>query len=67
MLQYHLDKVKSLEPIYMNWDCVLADNMLNNAGIEFANEYFNFETGLFSHDYEETFPEIESLYNVAGN
>ncbi|MBK3497046.1 hypothetical protein JFL43_19840 [Viridibacillus sp. YIM B01967] len=51
----------------MNWDCVLADNMLNNAGIEFANEYFNFETGLFSHDYEETFPEIESLYNVAGN
>ncbi|CRK84799.1 hypothetical protein BN000_04849 [Neobacillus massiliamazoniensis] len=50
--------------IYMNWDGVLASDMLNDEGNEFAKNYFDFDTGLFLQDYEETFPEIETIYHV---
>jgi hypothetical protein len=38
--------------------------MLNDEGNEFAKNYFDFDTGLFPQDYEETFPEIETIYHV---
>lgn len=50
--------------IYMKWDGVLASDMLNDEGNEFAKNYFDFETGLFPLDYEETFPKIPTIYHV---
>jgi len=50
--------------IYEMWDGVLSEDMLSDEGMEFANDYFDFEKGMFLHDYEATFPGKESLYFV---
>lgn len=53
--------------IYMCWDGVLTDDMLNDEGNKFAKSYFDFGTGLYLKDYEETFPNLETLYHVNDN
>jgi hypothetical protein len=53
--------------VYMNWDGVLADDMLNDKGNKFAKYYFDFDTGFYLADYEDTFPDIETLYHVKDN
>ncbi|MFJ7953620.1 hypothetical protein ACIQZG_19130 [Lysinibacillus sp. NPDC096418] len=53
--------------IYKLWDGVLADDMLNDEGNKFATCYFDFETGLYLKDYEETFQNIATLYHVNDN
>ncbi|MES1054016.1 hypothetical protein FOA24_35080 [Bacillus thuringiensis] len=50
--------------IYMHWDGVLADDMLNDVGNQFAMDYFDFENGIFLNDYENIFSDIETLYHV---
>lgn len=53
--------------IYMLCDGVLADDMLNDEGNKFAKFYFDFETGQYLKDYEETFQNIATLYHVNDN
>ncbi|WP_210608099.1 hypothetical protein [Priestia flexa] len=48
--------------IYMNWDGVLASDMLNTEGNAFTKEYYDSET--YFEDYAELFPDISSLYEV---
>lgn len=61
--QFKMRKLTGTQ-IYMNWDGVLASDMLNDEGNEFAKDYFDFEHGLFPMDYVETFPEAETIYHV---
>ena len=53
--------------IYMNWDGVLASDMLNDEGNQFAQAYFDFDTGHYLDDYQDTFPDVETLYHVIDN
>lgn len=48
--------------IYMNWDGVLASDMLNTEGNAFTKEYY--DSGTYFEDYAELFPDISSLYEV---
>lgn len=50
--------------IYMKCDGVFSNDMLNDEGNEFAQDYFDFENRLYLDDYEETFPEAEDVYDV---
>lgn len=43
---------------------MFSNDMLNDEGNEFAQDYFDFENGLYLDDYEETFPEAEDVYDV---
>lgn len=48
----------------MKCDGVFSNDMLNDEGNEFAQDYFDFENRLYLDDYEETFPEAEDVYDV---
>ncbi len=48
----------------MECDGVFSNDMLNDEGNEFAQDYFDFENRLYLDDYEETFPEAEDVYDV---
>ncbi|PFQ50470.1 hypothetical protein COK05_05590 [Bacillus cereus] len=52
--------------IYINWDGVLADNMLNDEGNQFAMYYFNNEDEWkYIDDYSGIFTDDgETLYHV---
>ncbi|PEY74085.1 hypothetical protein DZB90_08830 [Bacillus thuringiensis] len=52
--------------IYINWDGVLADNMLNGEGNQFAMYYFNNEDEWkYIDDYSGVFTDDgETLYRV---
>ncbi len=41
--------------VYMFWDGVLSDDMLNDEGNQFAIDYFDFEKGLYLDDYDDVF------------
>lgn len=70
-IQIEIDNFKqrsiSGTQIYMLCDGVLADDMLNDEGNKFAKFYFDFETGQYLKDYEETFQNIATLYHVNDN
>ncbi|ARV96491.1 hypothetical protein ORM80_06185 [Bacillus cereus] len=50
--------------VYMFWDGVLSDDMLNDEGNQFAIDYFDFEKGLYLDDYDDVFLECDTLYQV---
>ncbi|MDA1762103.1 hypothetical protein PDK32_17655 [Bacillus cereus] len=52
--------------IYINWDGVLADNMLNDEGNQFTIYYFNNEVEWrYISDYSDVFiDDGETLYHV---
>jgi len=50
--------------IYEKCDGVFASDMLNKLGNQFTEEYFDFSEGAYLEDYEEVFPEIDTLYEV---
>jgi len=45
------EKQKTAVEIYEWWDRCLIDDMLNDEGNQFAQAYFNFETGQYIQDY----------------
>lgn len=67
-IEVEIQKFKSREvtgtQIYMDCDGVFSNDMLNDEGNEFAQDYSDFENGLYLDDYEETFPEAEDVYDV---
>ncbi len=65
MNQFKLRQMTGTE-IYMNWDGVLADDMLNDEGNQFAMYYFNHdEDWKYINDYSNVFiDEGETLYHV---
>ena len=63
--QFKLRQMTGTE-IYMNWDGVLADDMLNDEGNQFTMYYFNHdEDWKYINDYSNVFiDEGETLYHV---
>ncbi|HDR7273360.1 TPA: hypothetical protein QCX06_004370 [Bacillus paranthracis] len=61
--QFKLRQMTGTE-IYMNWDGVLADDMLNDEGNQFAMYYFNDEEWKYISDYSDVFIDEETLYHV---
>lgn len=48
--------------IYMNWDGVLASDMLSKEGNDFTKDYY--ESGIYFEDYADLFPDVSSVYEV---
>ena len=65
--QIELFRKRKLSPvkIYVWWDGVLTDEMLNDEGNKFAHYYFDFSKGKFPTDYDEVLcAEVPTLYHV---
>ncbi|MGE1114663.1 hypothetical protein ACQJ0K_23200 [Priestia megaterium] len=48
--------------LYMNWDGVLASDMLSKEGNDFTKDYY--ESGIYFEDYADLFPGVSSVYEV---
>lgn len=48
--------------IYMNWDGVLASDMLSKEGNAFTQDYY--ESGIYFEDYADLFSDVSSVYEV---
>jgi hypothetical protein len=48
--------------IYMNWDGVLASDMLSKEGNDFTKDYY--DSGTYFEDYADLFPDVSSVYEV---
>ena len=52
-IEEYKSKKKTAIEIYDWWDRCLIDDMLNDEGNAFAQEYFDFDTGAYLSDYAE--------------
>jgi hypothetical protein len=54
LMQNYRANEATIHAVYEWWDCSLADEMLSEEGNSFALHYFDFDKGIYIHDYIAT-------------
>lgn len=65
LISAYLSKEKTSVQVYDWWDRCLVDDMLNDEGNAFAQDYFDFETGSYLADYSALLAKgLQTVFHV---